>query len=55
MVVDESAGGFGFTPANELTNGRAAMMGFVLLLVTEVVTGKGLLAGTGFLDFIRSL
>lgn len=52
MVVDEDAGGFGFTKDNELTNGRAAMMGFVLLLINEVVTGKGLLAATGFLDFL---
>ncbi|CAI7786224.1 unnamed protein product [Closterium sp. NIES-53] len=52
MVVDESAGGFGFSPQNELLNGRAAMAGFVGLLVIELVTGKGLLSATGFLDFL---
>ncbi|GJP56074.1 hypothetical protein CLOM_g15138 [Closterium sp. NIES-68] len=55
MVVDESAGGFGFSPQNELLNGRAAMAGFVGLLVIELVTGKGLLNATGFLDFLYSL
>eukprot|EP00271_Cylindrocystis_brebissonii_P011650 TRINITY_DN29550_c0_g1_i1.p1 TRINITY_DN29550_c0_g1~~TRINITY_DN29550_c0_g1_i1.p1 ORF type:complete len:295 (-),score=43.39 TRINITY_DN29550_c0_g1_i1:637-1521(-) len=52
MVVDEGAGGFGFTRKNELVNGRAAMVGFVLLLVIEVTTGKGFLATTGFLNFL---
>ena len=52
MVVDESEGGFGFTPKNELVNGRAAMAGFVLLLIIEITTGKGLLGTTGFLAFL---
>lgn len=52
MIVDESEGGFGFTPKNELVNGRGAMIGFFLLIVIELVTGKGLLGSTGFLDFI---
>lgn len=52
MVVDENEGGFGFTSKNELVNGRAAMIGFVMLLVIELVTGQGLLSVTGFLDFL---
>uniref|UniRef100_A0A0C9SAJ1 TSA: Wollemia nobilis Ref_Wollemi_Transcript_3137_1220 transcribed RNA sequence n=1 Tax=Wollemia nobilis TaxID=56998 RepID=A0A0C9SAJ1_9CONI len=52
MVVDESESGFGFTRKNELINGRAATVGFLLLLNFELLTGKGLLKGTGFLDFL---
>lgn len=55
MVVDEGAGGFGFTSKNELINGKAAIIGFLLLLDIELLTGKGLLKGTGFLDFIYSV
>eukprot|EP00897_Mesotaenium_endlicherianum_P002503 jgi/Mesen1/2280/ME000154S01447 len=54
MVVDDTEEGFGFTLKNELVNGRAAMMGFAALLVIEAVTGKGLLAATGFLNFLYS-
>lgn len=54
MVVDEEYVGFGFTTQNELLNGRAALIGFLLLLDFELLTGKGLLKGTGFLDFIYS-
>ncbi|MED6179572.1 hypothetical protein PIB30_001864 [Stylosanthes scabra] len=55
MVVDEEAEGFGFTGKNELINGKAAVIGFLLLLDFELLTGKGLLKGTGFLDFIYSI
>ncbi|CAL0314537.1 unnamed protein product [Lupinus luteus] len=55
MVVDESEGGFGFTGRNELINGKAAVIGFLLLLDFELLTGKGLLKGTGFLDFLYSV
>ncbi|KAL3845697.1 hypothetical protein ACJIZ3_003100 [Penstemon smallii] len=55
MVVDEGSGGFGFTRKNELINGKAAVVGFLLLLDFELLTGKGLLKGTGFLDFIYSV
>ena len=54
MVVDEESVGFGFTTKNELINGKAAIIGFLLLIDFELLTGKGLLKGTGFLDFIYS-
>ncbi|KAK9069936.1 hypothetical protein SSX86_010334 [Deinandra increscens subsp. villosa] len=54
MVVDEGSGGFGFTRNNESINGKAATIGFLLLLDFELLTGKGILKGTGFLDFIYS-
>jgi hypothetical protein len=38
---------FGFNKQSELLNGRLAMIGFVSLLVLEVVTGHGLI---GFLN-----
>ncbi len=52
MVVDENEQGFGFTPKNELINGRAAMIGFLMIVVQELVSGKGFLKGIGFLDFL---
>lgn len=55
MVVDEGLEGFGFTGKNEVINGKAAVIGFLLLLDFELLTGKGLLKGTGFLDFIYSV
>lgn len=55
MVVDENLEGFGFTGKNEVINGKAAVIGFLLLLDFELLTGKGLLKGTGFLDFIYSV
>ncbi|CAB4293195.1 unnamed protein product [Prunus armeniaca] len=56
MVVDEGLDvAFGFTARNEIINGKAAVIGFLLLLDFELLTGKGLLKGTGFLDFIYSV
>ena len=55
MIVDENVGGFGSTSANELINGKAAIIGFLLLIDFELLTGKGLLKGTGFLDFIYAV
>jgi Chlorophyll A-B binding protein len=37
---------FGFTQSAEQLNGRLAMIGFIALIITEVVTGHGSL---GFL------
>lgn len=55
MVVDEDLEGFGFTRKTELINGKAAVIGFLLLLDFELLTGKGLLKGTGFLDFLYAV
>lgn len=55
MVVDENLEGFGFNKKNELINGKAAVIGFLVLLDFELLTGKGILKGTGFLDFIYSV
>lgn len=52
MVVDEGEMGFGFTLENEIINGRSAMAGFTVLLIFELLTGKGFLKGIGFLDFL---
>lgn len=37
----------GFTAYAERLNGRAAMVGFVLVVVIEYVTGKGILTWLG--------
>ncbi|KAJ1685963.1 hypothetical protein LUZ63_017353 [Rhynchospora breviuscula] len=52
MVVDEDFEGFGFSSKVEVINGKTAIIGFLLLIDFELLTGKGLLKGTGFLDFI---
>ncbi|MDC0836005.1 CAB/ELIP/HLIP-related protein [Geitlerinema sp. FC II] len=41
--------GFGWTPYAEQINGRFAMIGFVGLLILEILTGKGLLTWMGIL------
>lgn len=41
---------FGFNKYAERLNGRAAMIGFVALLLMELLTGKGLLAWLGFVE-----
>jgi hypothetical protein len=38
---------FGFNDYAERLNGRAAMIGFVLMLIIEYVTGQGLLRWLG--------
>ncbi len=49
MYVDEkSEGRFGFTKYAETLNGRSAMVGFILLLAIEVVTGKAFSQVIGF-------
>ncbi|TYQ25636.1 chlorophyll a/b-binding protein [Pseudanabaena sp. UWO310] len=48
MYVDQGDDRFGLTEYAELINGRLAMIGFVGLVVIELVTGKGLLQIIGF-------
>jgi hypothetical protein len=38
---------FGFNEYAERLNGRAAMIGFLLMVIIEVVTGQGVLAWLG--------
>jgi len=38
---------FGFNEYAERLNGRAAMIGFVLMVIIECVTGQGVLAWLG--------
>ncbi len=40
---------FGFTPFNELWNGRLAMLGFVIGLATELLTGQSILSQIGLM------
>ncbi|MCL1467948.1 MULTISPECIES: chlorophyll a/b-binding protein [Argonema] len=40
---------FGFTPGAENLNGRLAMIGFVAALITEFVTGQGVLHFLGLI------
>jgi hypothetical protein len=45
----ESNKKFGFTNFAENWNGRLAMLGFVIGLATEVLTGQGILAQIGLM------
>ncbi|CAN8065688.1 unnamed protein product [Agarophyton chilense] len=42
MMADKENIPQGFTAFSEVLNGRAAMLGFVLAVVTEAITGKGI-------------
>jgi hypothetical protein len=41
--MESSKEQFGFTPFAELINGRVAMVGFTLAVVTELITGQSIL------------
>ncbi|OUC16323.1 MAG: high light inducible protein [Alkalinema sp. CACIAM 70d] len=49
VVEDRNAWKFGFTPQAELWNGRLAMIGFVAALITEFVSGQGVLEFLGLM------
>lgn len=40
---------FGFTEFAEKWNGRLAMLGFVIGVVTEILTGQGILSQIGLM------
>ncbi|MEM6836359.1 MAG: high light inducible protein [Cyanobacteria bacterium P01_C01_bin.120] len=45
----EEQGKFGFTEFAENWNGRLAMLGFVVGIATELITGQGILAQLGIM------
>ena len=47
-MSDSASSRFGFVDFAETWNGRLAMMGFVIGLLTEVLTGQGILGQIGF-------
>jgi hypothetical protein len=49
VYIDEQGDRTGFTPYAEMLNGRLAMIGFVSLLILEVVTGHGVIGFIGSL------
>ncbi len=46
-MSDQTASRFGFVEFAETWNGRLAMIGFVIGLGTELLTGKGILSQIG--------
>ncbi|MCZ8190068.1 MAG: hypothetical protein O9326_10135 [Microcystis sp. LE19-338.1B] len=46
---------FGFNDYAERLNGRAAMIGFVITLLIEYLTGQGLLSWLGYSSFLNFL
>ena len=47
--MENKEGKFGFTSAAENWNGRLAMLGFVIGIATELLTGKGILSQLGLM------
>ncbi len=47
--MENQQGKFGFTQFAETWNGRLAMMGFVIGLATEFLTGQGILSQIGLM------
>jgi hypothetical protein len=47
--MSNQEGKFGFTQFAENWNGRLAMLGFVIGLATEVITGQGILTQIGLM------
>jgi ferrochelatase len=45
--MTDSASRFGFSAFAETWNGRLAMLGFVIGLATELLTGQGILSQLG--------
>ncbi|WP_017325952.1 high light inducible protein [Synechococcus sp. PCC 7336] len=47
--MDSQETRFGFTAFSEKWNGRLAMLGFVIGIATELLTGEGILTQIGLL------
>jgi len=48
-MTTDSSGKIGFTEFAETWNGRLAMIGFIAAIITELVSGKGILAQLGIM------
>lgn len=48
-LMSNQEGKIGFTQFAESWNGRLAMLGFVIGLATEVITGQGILSQIGIM------
>lgn len=55
MMADKERIPQGFTAFSEMLNGRAAMLGIVLAIVTEAITGKGIVGQVAALGDIASI
>jgi Chlorophyll A-B binding protein len=49
MQAKKDEAKFGFTPSAENLNGRLAMIGFVAAVITELVTGQGVVHFLGLM------
>jgi Chlorophyll A-B binding protein len=49
MQAKKDEAQFGFTPSAENLNGRLAMIGFVAAVITELVTGQGVVHFLGLM------
>ena len=47
--MDNQSNKLGFTAFAEIWNGRLAMLGFVIGLATEILTGQGILSQIGLM------
>ncbi|NEO30497.1 MAG: high light inducible protein [Symploca sp. SIO3C6] len=47
--MQEQENKFGFTNFSEIWNGRLAMLGFVIGVATELLTGQGILQQLGLM------
>jgi hypothetical protein len=48
-IMEEKQAKLGFTAFAESWNGRLAMLGFLIGILTELLTGKGILAQLGLM------
>jgi hypothetical protein len=55
MSADRNAWLWGFTPQAEIWNGRFAMIGFVAALLTEFLSGEGVLHFYNLMDKVTTI
>ena len=49
IAMDSQNSGFGFNNFSEVWNGRLAMLGFIIGVGTELLTGQGILSQIGLM------